>query len=383
MSDTATVTPVREHDLAIGTENGHHTNGNGMVKTNGALHPVAEETKILSPEERNAVTRLVSYIFRSGRSYLEAQGYTEVVTPRVVRASGACENIDTLYQVMVDGNARWYNGHQAYLAQTGQLYLEALVPSMGKVYCSGPSFRAEEAVDDRHLTEFQMMEIEFPATFDMLLNEIEGFIYHIAQDIAKITEPEKYGLTAESIKRVAGCPARFTRLTYDEAIEKLRSLGEVIEWGDDISSTREALLVAHFGSQPIFITRYPDPMVDFGKPIEVEKFFNMMPDAQNPGRVLSCDTILPIAGEAVGSAARVHEVEIMIARLKNSRMYKRLVAKGGSVDDFAWYIERLRTEGSVPHAGCGFGMSRITKWIRGSESIMEAVTFPANRASLI
>lgn len=378
MEQTFTATPVREAISTVTFDQG---------QGNGALHPQTEiasvPLKTLDPQQRAAVTRLVSKAMQSGRQYFEAQGYTEVVTPRIVRASGACENIDTLYQVLVDGDNRWYDGHQAYLAQTGQLYLEALVPSLGKVYCSGPSFRAEAAVDDRHLSEFQMMEIEFPGTFDMLLHEIESFIYHIAQDVAKIDEPARYGVTLEAQKRLASCPPRFTRITYDEAIAMLQKMGVGIQWGDDIHSAQEQQLVERFGNQPLFITRYPDPMWDHGKEIEVEKFFNMLPDPENPGRVLSCDTILPIAGEAVGSAARVHDVELMIARLQNSRMYKRLLAKGGSLDDFAWYIERLRTEGSVPHAGCGFGMSRITKWIRGCDSIMEAVTFPTNRVSLI
>ncbi len=378
MEQTLPVSSVRE---AAGTIAFGENQGNGAVHAENPSASVAGKT--LDPQERAAVTRLVSKAFQSGRQYLEAQGYTEVVTPRIVRASGACENIDTLYQVMVDGDQRWYNGHQAYLAQTGQLYLESLVPSIGKVYCSGPSFRAEAEVDDRHLSEFQMMEIEFPGTFDMLLFEIESFIYHIAQDVAKLDEPAHVGLTLETQKRLASCPSQFTRITYDEAIVLLQKMGVAIQWGDDIHSAQEQQLVEKFGNQPIFITRYPDPMWDHGKEIEVEKFFNMLPDPENPGRVLSCDTILPIAGEAVGSAARVHDVDRMIARLQNSRMFKRLLAKGGSLDDFSWYIERLRTEGSVPHAGCGFGMSRITKWIRGCDSIMQAVTFPANREALI
>ena len=171
-------------------------------------------------------------------------------------------------------------------------------------------------------------------------------------------------------------------MTYDEAIAKLQELGEQIVWGDDINSAREKILVEHYGDQPLFITRYPDPMVDHGKEIEVEKFFNMLPDAEHPGRVLSSDLILPFAGEAVGSAARVHLADEMVRRLENSKMFKRLKEMGGGLNDFSWYIDRLK-EGSVPHAGCGFGMSRITQWIMGTADIREAVTFPSNKGGII
>jgi len=182
---------------------------------------------------------------------------------------------------------------------------------------------------------------------------------------------------------MAFCPKVFTKLNYDEAIEKLKELGQGIEWGDDISSAQEKMLVEATGGQPLFITRFPDPMYDFGKPIEVEKFFNMLPDKETPGRVLSSDLILPFGGEAVGSAARVHEHNVLVARLQNSRMYKRLVERGGGLEDFEWYINQVKTNGAVPHAGCGFGMARIMQWILGTNDIRQAVAFPSNKEVLI
>ena len=330
-----------------------------------------------------ANTRLVAEIFKAGRSYLESKGFTEVMTPHIVRASGACENVNTLFEVGVDDNMKWFNGRQAYLAQTGQLYLEALVPKMGKVYCSGPSFRAEPSVDNRHLTEFQMMEIEFPGTFHELLQYIEGFVSHIGHTIASNPHPETLGLSAQNIERLKKSPSVFDRITYDVAIQELQDLGESIEWGDDIASKRERMLVEKHNNNPIFITHYPDPMYDFGKEIEVEKFFNMIPDPQTPGRVLSTDCILPVAGESVGAAARVHDANEMVRRLLNSRMFKRLQTRGGDLSDFDWYLSRIHGDGSVPHAGCGFGMARIIQWVRGSESILDGITFPLNKESLI
>lgn len=328
------------------------------------------------------VTRLTHRVLRSARSELEARGYTEVVVPRIVRASGACENIDTLFEVAVDANLKWFNDRRSYLGQTGQLYLEALVPKLGKTYCVGSSFRAEPRVDGRHLTEFQLLEIEFAGGFDQLLREIEAVVRRVASDVVAAGEPSSLGLTVGDLERLARVPARFPELTYDEAVAVLQKLGESMMWGDDISSAREQLLVRFVGDVPLFITRFPDPMWDFGKPIEVEKFFNMLPDTDHPGRVLSCDLILPIAGESVGAAARVHEPDVLVRRLTGSRMLKRLREKGGDLSDFSWYVEQVKRE-SVPHAGCGFGMARIVQWIRGTDDIRQAVPFVSNREALV
>ncbi len=330
-------------------------------------------------------TLIESVAFRAGRAYLENEGFIEVFPPRIVRASGACENVDTLFEVRVEGDHKWFQPGgehvQSYLAQTGQLYLEGFVPQLKKVYCSGPSFRAEEGVDSRHMTEFQMMEIEFEGDFDELLEYIEGFVSTIAHRVAE--QAEELGLLEEERQRLQSCPNKFPKITYDEAIGQLKDMGEAIEWGDDIHSQREQMLVQAHGNQPLFITRYPDPMWDFGKEIEVEKFFNMLPDKEHPGRVLSADLILPIAGESVGSAARVDDVQTLVKRLVKSKMFERLVRRGGSLEDFDWYISRSSQKGMVPHAGCGFGMARILQWINGVEDIRESVTFPQNQEILI
>lgn len=317
--------------------------------------------------------------FKAGRAYLENKGYTEIFPPRIVRASGACENIDTLFEVSGQGDRLWWrdsktNGHlPAYLAQTSQLYLEALVPQLNKVYCVGPSFRAEPAVDGRHLSEFTMVEIEFAGGFEELLAEIEGFVSALHEAVAQTT----------GAPHLAPLRHPFARLTYDGAIEALQNLGEAIKWGDDISSAREQRLVREAGDGPLFITHFPDPMWNHGQEIEVEKFFNMLPDPARPGRVQSTDLILPSSGESVGAAARVHLPEVMKSRLVNSRMFKRLLAKGGGLEDFRWYFEKLEEQGSMPHAGCGFGMARILQWLNGASRITDAVAFPSHRASLI
>jgi len=325
---------------------------------------------------------VISEIYKAAREWLYDNDYLELITPRVVRASGACENVNTLYTVSANGDSNWY-GNTAYLSQTGQLFLEAHVPALKRVFCDGPSFRAEGTVDARHLTEFRMIEIELATNFDGLLDQIQGFISHLVSHIIYVNQSKNLGLSEERIRELKTCPRVFSQITYDDAIAKLQAFGIKINWGDDLKHTHEALLSVAYENQPIFITRFPDPMWDHGKQIEVEKFFNMSPDKEHPGRVLSCDCILPYSGEAVGSAERIADVETMLARLQNSRMFKRLVEMGGSVDDFGWYADQLRSHGSVPHAGCGFGMSRITQFILGEHDIRNAVSFPSNRATLI
>lgn len=326
---------------------------------------------------------LEAFAFRAGRNYLEQAGFTELFPPRIVRASGACENVNTLFEVSSNKDFSWFGPenkkHQAYLAQTGQLYLEGFVPYLDKVFCIGPSFRAEPGSDNRHLTEFTMAEIEFKGNFDQLLQHIEGFVYAIVHAIvhAPRDQQENMGLTEKDIARLARTKELFPKITYDEAIKEAD-----LTWGDDISSAHEQQLIDAHGGVPLFITRYPDPLYDHGKEIEVEKFFNMLPDPANPGRVLSADLILPIAGEAVGSAARIDDPATLVDRLKRSRMFERLITLGGNIDDFEWYIARAN-EHMVPHAGCGFGMSRILRWLAGSDDIKESVTFPSNQLRII
>jgi asparaginyl-tRNA synthetase len=335
-------------------------------------------------EEQVMNARLEDYVLVHSITRLHDMGFTLVPTPRIVPVSGACENVDTLFEVHVEGRQDWfsYQGEprRSYLAQTGQLYLEAMVPSLGKVFCVGPSFRAEEKVDARHLTEFMMIEIEFPGNFDELLSTIETFIYGIAQDILLLDEKNQkaLGITPENVNRLSKTKKVFPKINYDDAIKILG-----LSWGDDIHSDQEKELLKYFDNHPVFITRYPDPMVDHGKNIEVEKFFNMLPDKEHPGRVLSSDLILPYGGEAVGAAARVDHYDIFKERLVHSRMFQRLQVRGEDLSGFTWYLETIKKYGSIPHVGCGFGTSRIYQWLRGEMDIRKTVAFPSNKETLM
>ncbi|MFQ6049477.1 MAG: amino acid--tRNA ligase-related protein [Candidatus Paceibacterales bacterium] len=333
-------------------------------------------------QEKVATARLERQVISSMSDFLEKDGFVEIFPPKVVRASGACENIDTLFEVGVDGNPRWFcpeNPHPAYLSQTAQLYLEAFTPYLGKVYSIGPSFRAEEGNDNRHLIEFLMLEIEFAGGFKKLLGYIEGAIYKVIEDLLRLPEKVRImiGVEEKEIERLGKIRPVFPRITYNKTIKLLG-----LPFGSDISSANEQRLVKRFGNQPLFITHFPNPLFDHGKEIEVEKFFNMDLDASNPKRVLSADLILPFSGEAVGAAQRVWQYDKLKWRLKNSKMFERLSKKGGGLEDFEWYLKRVK-EKSVLHSGCGFGIARILKFIKRKDDIKEVVTFPSNQENII
>lgn len=329
-----------------------------------------------------AIAKLESQVIRSMKDFLEENNFAEVFPPKIVKASGACENIDTLFEAGVSGNPRWFcsdNPRPGYLSQTAQLYLEAFTPYMGKVYSMGPSFRAEEGNDNRHLIEFLMLEIEFEGGFKKLLQYIEKIIFRVVQDLVELSDKarETMRIGKKETEKLRRIKPVFPRITYDKAIEFLG-----LSFGSDISSKNEQKLVKEFAGQPLFITHFPNPLFDHGKEIEVEKFFNMVPDPSNPKRVLSADLILPFSGEAVGAAQRVWKSEELKWRLINSKMFKRLKEKGGGLEDFKWYLKRIR-EKSVLHSGCGFGIARVLKFIKRRDDIKEVVTFPSNQENII
>lgn len=334
--------------------------------------------------------KFIDLMVDAGETYLRKKGFQRITVPRIVPASGACENIDTLFEIGVDNDIHWFNNGQkrAYFAQTGQLYLESLLGRGGleKVYCIGPSGRAEPKADTRHLTEFEMIEIEFRGGFEELLVEIESFITHLVQTIKAIpeTEREAYNLPSDLV-HLKNHQSQFPRVQYEEAIKELG-----LEWGDDISSAQEQELIKNHGGGPILIIRFPNPANARMQKLFAEKkddlaikFFNMKPDPKNPDLVQSADCIVPFGGECVGSAARVWQYEEFRDRLFNSEMFKDLKKKDDKAEDgFAWYLQMLQKYPSVPHSGCGFGLSRIFQYLLGETNITKAVTFPSNRSRI-
>jgi len=318
--------------------------------------------ELFATPEMQAIARIEASLLRGARKYFDSNDFTEIIVPHLTKATGACENIATMFTVD-------HFSENCYLAQTGQLYLEVLTPYLKKVWCIGPSFRAEPAVDERHLTEFTLIELEFEGDLWQLVRHIEGVIYSMVQECLA-TRGEDLDLLGVDKDRINVKPP-FKKVSYTDAVEQLTDFG--VKWGDDLKSIHEKALVELFGNKPLFITHYPKAI----------KFFNMKQNSYNPNIVNSTDLILPYSGEAVGAAEREYQHEPLLRRLKESNMLKQLIEKGGSLQDFNWYLEFYRQNGGTPHSGCGIGLNRVTQYVLGTSDIRASTVFPMNKQTIM
>jgi asparaginyl-tRNA synthetase len=321
-----------------------------------------ERYKLVTTKELEIVARVEAALLKGARDYFIKEGFIEVNAPHITKATGACENIDTLFGLD-------YFGLQGYLSQTQQLYLEAMIPALKKVWCIGPSFRAEPEADNRHLTEFPLLEIEFEGNFEELLKYIENTVCNMIKEVLK--EEKMLKEIGIDTKKLENVKAPFKRITYDEAVKKLSSEG--VKWGDDLKSKHEKMLAEMNGNQPIFITHFPKKI----------KFFNMRENDYRSEIVNSSDLILPGSGEAVGAAEREHRHEKLKERLENSKMLEQLKRRGGGIEDFEWYLECVRENGIKIHSGCGIGLNRITQFILGADDIRKSTVFPLNSETIM
>jgi len=318
-----------------------------------------ERTKLANTKELEVVARIEAALLKGARDYFIKTGFIEVNAPHITKATGSCENIDTLFGLS-------YFGVKGYLSQTQQLYLEAMIPRLKKVWCIGPSFRAEPEADNRHLTEFPLLEIEFEGDFNELLEHIENTICNMIGETLKEEKLLKeIGIDTERLKSVK---KPFKKITYDEAVKKVG-----LEWGSDLKSKHEKMLVEMYGNQPLFITHFPKPI----------KFFNMRENDFRSDIVNSTDLILPGSGEAVGAAEREYRYEKLKERLKNSEMMKKLEARGGGMQDFQWYLDCVKNNGIKLHSGCGIGLNRVTQFVLGADDIRKCTVFPLNSETIM
>jgi asparaginyl-tRNA synthetase len=259
---------------------------------------------------------------------------------------------------------------RSYLIQTGQLYLEAWIPRLKRVWCIGPSFRAEPYVDERHLCEFPLVEMELECDFQQLLSHVEGLICSMVNQAGNDAREALENLNIDTAP-LRNLKPPFKKIAYTQAIEDLRTHYR-LEWGADLKAEHEKCLAELYGMVPLFITHYPEPI----------KFFNMKNNDEDPRVVNSADLILPHSGEAVGSAEREHRPDRLLEKLRKSTMLRMLEARGGSIRDFDWYIQQLQRE-SVPHAGCGVGLNRVTQFVLRETDIRRTTPFPLNMATLL
>lgn len=302
----------------------------------------------LRSSRQHAILRVRHAVIRAVRDYFDNHGFTLVDTPILTPA--ACEGTTTLFEVP------YFDEEKAYLTQSGQLYNEATAMAFGKVYCCGPTFRAERSKTRRHLTEFWMVEPEMAfATIDDVMNLAEDFISSVVQRVLQEKKSELKTLERDTTK-LQNVKPPFPRISYDEAVERLKKKGSEIQWGGDFGGTDETLLSEDF-DRPVMVHRYPAAV----------KAFYMQPDPRRPEVALGLDVLAPEGyGEIIGGGERIHDLNLLLRRIEEHKLPK---------EAFNWYLD-LRKYGSVPHAGFGMGVERCVAWICGLEHVRETIAFP-------
>jgi asparaginyl-tRNA synthetase len=296
-----------------------------------------------------AILRIRDAVETAINEYLHQQNFIRVDSP--IFTPNACEGTTTLFPVP------YFDLGTAYLSQSGQLYAEAAIASVGRCYDFGPTFRAEKSKTKRHLTEFWMMDAEGAfVEHEENLQIQEGLVKYIVQYCLenRQTEMEILERNIDPLKKVLDIP--FTRYNYDEAIKKLNEMGSDIKHGEDLGNDDEGLLTKD-SAVPVFIEKWPKSI----------KPFYMKIDPENNSRVLNDDLIgIEGAGELIGGSQREDNFDLLLERIKHENLNEA---------DYSWYTD-LRKYGSVPHSGFGIGVERTVRWICGIEHIRECIPFP-------
>ena len=306
-----------------------------------------------------AILRVRATIISAMREWLDGNGFINMDTPILTPA--ACEGTTTLFET------EYFDEGKAYLAQSGQLYNEANIMAFGKVYCFGPTFRAEKSKTRRHLTEFWMLEPEMAfCDLDQMMEVEEQMVTHIVKRVLRDRQPElkSLGRDTSTLEKIE---PPFPRISYDDAVKMIDEMREKtddpeqkellkIEWGMDFGSPHETELTSHF-EKPVFV---------YGYPTQVKAFY-MEPWPGRPEVCKSVDLLAPEGyGEIIGGSERMADYNLLLQRIHEH---------GLPEEAFKWYLE-LRKYGSVPHSGFGMGVERTVAWLCGIEHIRETIPFP-------
>jgi len=301
----------------------------------------------LRSSRQHAILRIRHEIIRACRNFFDDRGFVLVDAP--IFTPNACEGTTTLFQTD-------YFDDKAYLTQSGQLYSEATAAAFGKVYCFGPTFRAEKSKTRRHLMEFWMVEPEVAfAELPEMMDLAEALLSFIVGRVLETRRAELAVLERDTSKldRVV---SPFPRISYDEAVSLLQKKGNPIQPGDDFGGDEETMLSNEF-DRPVIVHRYPRAI----------KAFYMQNDPARPDLALCMDVLAPEGyGEIIGGGQRIHEQDKLLARIQEHKLPE---------EAFRWYVD-LRRYGSVPHAGFGMGIERVIAWICGLDHVRETIPFP-------
>ena len=294
-----------------------------------------------------AILRIRSEIEFALREFFYRNDFVLADAPIITPA--ACEGTTNLFEID-------YHGDKGYLSQSGQLYNEATAAALGRIYCFGPTFRAEKSKTRRHLLEFWMIEAEaayYDVDDNMRLQE-DMIVFVIERVLERCRNELK--LLERDVAKLEAIKKPFPRISYTDAVELLNKAGEAFEWGDDFGAPHETIIGSHFES-PVFVHRYPTAI----------KAFYMKPDPDDAKVVLGADLLAPEGyGEIIGGGQRIDDLELLEQRLAEHNLPR---------EAFEWYLD-LRRYGSVPHSGFGLGIERTVAWICGLDHIRESIPFP-------
>jgi asparaginyl-tRNA synthetase len=301
---------------------------------------------IRAPRQR-AILVIRAQITRAVQQFFDQHGF-HLVDPPILTPS-SCEGTTNLFHTK-------YFDQDAYLTQSGQLYLEAAAMALGRVYSFGPTFRAEKSKTRRHLIEFWMIEPEMAfVEHEESLDIQEAFVTHVVQSVLEHC-PKELAVLERDISKLENITGTFPRITYDEAVDFLQKKGFEIKWGEDFGAPHETAIAESY-DKPVFITHYPTEL----------KSFYMKPDPKRPEVVLCADMIAPEGyGEIIGGSQRIDDPKLMQERFKEHDL---------PLEGYQWYLD-IRKYGSVPHSGFGLGLERTVAWICGLEHVRETIPFP-------
>jgi asparaginyl-tRNA synthetase len=298
---------------------------------------------------QHAILRIRSEVEAACRDFFHERGFVLFDSPILTPTS--CEGTTNLFEI------DYFGERKAFLTQSGQLYAEAGALAFGKVYCFGPTFRAEKSKTRRHLTEFWMVEPEVAYfTLDEDMQLAEDFVAYIVARVLDRRREDLKVLERDTAKLELATGKPYPRITYDEAIERLKAKGFAVNWGDDFGADEETALSSDCAT-PMLVHRYP----------AASKPFYMKHDPERPDLALCVDMLAPEGyGEIIGGGQREDDYDTL---------KQRIVEHGLPLEPFNWYLD-LRRYGSVPHAGFGMGIERAVTWICGTHHVREAVPFP-------
>jgi asparaginyl-tRNA synthetase len=301
----------------------------------------------LRSQRQHAIIRVRHEIVKAIRDYFDSHGFTLVDTP--IFTPAACEGTTALFEV------DYFDDNKAYLTQSGQLYNEATAMAFGKVYCFGPTFRAEKSKTRRHLTEFWMVEPEMAyATLEDVKRVAEELVVFVVGRVLENRQEELKRLE-RNVAKLEAIQSPFPRMSYDDAVKILHSKGSEIEWGGDFGGTDETMLTSD-QERPILVDRFPASF----------KAFYFERDPERDDLVLGVDVLAPEGyGEIIGGSQRVSSYELLSSRIELHKLPR---------EAFEWYLD-LRRYGSVPHSGFGMGIERAVAWICGLDHVRETIPF--------